>query len=732
MSGACQRLLRSFCALTLLGPGLVMAGGGHNSTSPALGAVQLASILCNVRADSSPQGIVRNNSLNASVAARQLHRAGLCQSLAAQNPSWKGKKPPARRHYGREVSNSSLHSRGDTSLAARSAHQEVDSRDSFKQEAWFVHEGGKPRRVTKHQARKQGWRGPEAMQAADQSRLDPPLVVAAAPPAIPADPHKEALTASGPAPVALVTDCAQCETLETGRCEGPKGQASVPFKMLRPHGVVAVPRFEPGTDSAMATAEAAPRVLIRKFRTVDGVMQPDSRFSDDGEEDFVVPLPVGECVTAFTLAKDRLVVLSRPAAEQELSRVTLINLDEPDSAAQVDGGASSGLWVKGELFRYLDKILYTLAREEQKLFLYPQRESDSPRSLSSIKTVDLSSVGLANDELVSALADRETCHIAVRRRDPESEASRIHLYQVDDSGAVTEGAVITESGSTDAAWQLHFNEGQPVLFKEPSTSSDPGSLACPDTEDVSPGSQTPGHSVQKRSGGELVCDSNEELSLPVLQKQNPAKSQPSYSLAGPNYLFDVSKFSFNNANCKSTEYKCSVTKTVPKQRRSALVFRTKYEDCDFFDGWLRIDGGNKDDDKCTYISTISCNTRNCTVHYKETSNSTSDCLGRTDVNSTTITRTFITLTPKNNSNYSSLVVIGSCTLPFNNETTVDTGTSPPTEKPTNTTKRSSSTSSAGPAAILVAVTTGLGTGFLTAGLLGCESKKPPEDDSPTE
>ena len=49
-------------------------------------------------------------------------------------------------------------------------------------------DGGKQRRVTKHQARKQGWTGPEAMQAAHQSRL-------AANPPTPAIPTNEPLMA---------------------------------------------------------------------------------------------------------------------------------------------------------------------------------------------------------------------------------------------------------------------------------------------------------------------------------------------------------------------------------------------------------------------------------------------------------------------------------------------------------------------------------------------------------
>ena len=514
MNGTFRCLFRPLCVLILLVSAMAMAGGGHNSTSPVAAPVQLASILCNLRSDSSLQGPVRNNSLNASVAATRLHKSGLCQSLASYHPSWKRKKPAARRQIARERSGAPGHSRAESPLAANSARAKAASRDSFKQEAWFVHKGGQHRRVTKHLARKQGWSGPEALQTVPPSRLDNTPIAAAA-----RTDHRGALTAPAPAPAALVTDCATCELVETGLCER-QGLPPVPFRMLRHQGIVAVPRFEPGTDSAIATSEAAPVILVRKFRFVDGTIQPDMDFSDDGDEDCAVPLPVGERVTAFTLARDKLVVLSRPVAGQELSRVTLINIDDPDSAGQIDGGASSGLWVKGELLRYLDNILYTVSREERKLFLYPH-ESDNPRSLSSIKTIDLSAPGLADGELVSALADREACHVAVRRRDRESDALRIHLYLIDDSGDVTGGEVITESGDTDASWQLHFDGGQPVLVKAPSPGSGFGSLVCPARSDDNPGSPTAGHSVQKRSERQAESESGKPSSSPDFQPNIP-------------------------------------------------------------------------------------------------------------------------------------------------------------------------------------------------------------------
>ena len=57
MKSASSLLASPLLALTLLSSGMAMAGGGYNSTSPAMGTVQLASLLCNVSADSRAQGL---------------------------------------------------------------------------------------------------------------------------------------------------------------------------------------------------------------------------------------------------------------------------------------------------------------------------------------------------------------------------------------------------------------------------------------------------------------------------------------------------------------------------------------------------------------------------------------------------------------------------------------------------------------------------------------------------
>ncbi|MTI11612.1 hypothetical protein, partial [Sansalvadorimonas verongulae] len=200
-----------------------------------------------------------------------------------QQASDKGRQAASSR-YTRELSRTAgraVRTARAPRQALASAPERTDSRNSFKQATWFTQKGGKQKRVTKYQARKQGWTGPEAMQAATQASPDDQndgLVMAQA--SVPASSTERA-----PAPVskrstrtpALVTACSPCDAVEEGRCAG-KGQSVRPFKMMRNHGVVALPQFEPGSDSAQVTADTQPQFVIKKFRTVDGTLQPDTDF----------------------------------------------------------------------------------------------------------------------------------------------------------------------------------------------------------------------------------------------------------------------------------------------------------------------------------------------------------------------------------------------------------------------------------------------------------------------
>ena len=239
------------------------------------------------------RGYLRNHSLNP--AASGLRPAGLCKTLALQQASDKGRQAASSR-YARELSRTAgraVRTARAPRQALASAPERTDSRDSFKQETWFIQEGGKQKRVTKHQARKQGWTGPEAMQAATQASPDvhdDGLVMAqASRPASSTETAPALVSKRSARTPSLVTACAPCDAVEEGRCVG-EGQSGRPFKMMRNHGVVALPQFEPGGDSALVTADAEPQFLIKRFRTVDGTLQPDTDFSDEGLEAAVYPL----------------------------------------------------------------------------------------------------------------------------------------------------------------------------------------------------------------------------------------------------------------------------------------------------------------------------------------------------------------------------------------------------------------------------------------------------------
>ena len=492
MNSACRFLAGFFSALSLLGASSLMAGGGQNSTQPALASVQLASILCHIGAGADPQGDVRNTRLKGEVAPTGGPGFRLCRSKGSQPGGYRRTHQAIARAQTREISRTpgqSARARVDATATARSPQQAAGSRDSFKQETWFVAEGAKSRRVTKHLARKQGWAGPQAMQAVRKPRLAatrPAPTDAAVMAQLPVHGATEhsggVMTLVRPESTRLKTsrptEGPVCDSVATGLCER-QGLPPVSFQMMHPQAVVALPQFEPGNGSATA-AKVQPWVLVKKFRPVAGVMKPDPTFSDDGLAAVPIPLPPGEEIRAFTLAPDKLIVLSAPGTDPVLSRVTLVDLDEAGSPADVDGGTAPGLWVKGELLRYHDNSLYTLSPQEHKIFIYPDLASDSTRSRSAVRVVDLSAVDLAGGQLVSVLADSVSCHLAVRRQDPGSDVSRFHLWRIDDAGTVSAEGVIRDLGNQDDAWQLCLDDGERVLSKIITQDPELAQLACQD------------------------------------------------------------------------------------------------------------------------------------------------------------------------------------------------------------------------------------------------------------
>ena len=488
-------LVKSLLVLTWACSSQVTAGGGNNSTtSPAPAIMQWASFLSHVSSGNSHQGSVHSHSRGNSSQASAINnpkKSGCCQKLSRELAYHRRQGLAASRRPSGATAVRAVRpyrAKGHDRLAVRTDRQKTDSRDRFRNEAWFVQDGTSQRRVTKLQARKRGWTGPDAIQAVGQSRLAVAPAVAASDRLL-AEKSRLSVAeneqgrvrepASRPAAGRQAMDCPECDAVEPGLCEA-RGKSSVPFRMAPHQGIVAFPRFEPDGASAIAAPDAGLRVLVKKFRTIQGTLQPDKSFSDEGVADLLVPLPVGDRVTDWTLAKDRLVVLSRPDSQQEgLSRVTIMRLDPAGEVARPDGGASSGLWVKGSLLRYYKDRLYTVSAQDRKIFVYTRPESESTRSVTPIRVFDLSSSDFDNSEPVSALAAGEGCYLAVRQFDTEAGDWEIRVVHVDESGVtdrVTKGARHLDGSQ----YQLHCQQGQVVLIKTAFHDAGLRALACLD------------------------------------------------------------------------------------------------------------------------------------------------------------------------------------------------------------------------------------------------------------
>ena len=485
MDGRFRSLVKIPFALTWLYSGLVPAGAGHNSTSPAMGTVQLASILCHLHT-ASPQQTYSNNSraLNTTGLAK-INKSGLCQQWRRQALGHDSGKRLAGRKTLRQAARASgrtARSGGSSKMAASSALQHTDSRDRFKQETWFVQQGAHHKRVTKWQARKRRWAGPRAMQAAHESSPDP----GSAAPAVAAQPlfrpESPALTAARKNDnritravrrrAAMVTPCLACDGVETGLCEVP-GRTAAPFKMLRPQGVVAFPRFTPGSDNAEARSDSSPHILVKKFHYREGAIALDTGFSDDGMEDLTIALPEGERVTAFTLSQDKLIVLSRPGDSEGLSRVTSLRLDGTEGPDSVDGRLHPALWVKGELYRYHDETLYTFSPEDNKVFVYPLSTADSPGSATLAHVIDLSPVRTAGEDLLAVLFADNQATVALRKAAPDQQAPDILVCQLNEYGErLSEKAVPAKD------WQAMWHQAG-TMEQQPGDPAALDALLCP-------------------------------------------------------------------------------------------------------------------------------------------------------------------------------------------------------------------------------------------------------------
>ncbi|MTI11941.1 hypothetical protein [Sansalvadorimonas verongulae] len=462
--------------MTLFFSELVAAGfnGSYNSTaSPAVRTVQLASILCNASTNGH-QGYIRNNSVNGTAAATRFKNSPLCKQLSQQ---------PQQRNHTDMRQRSRHHPKEVSRIPDRYTHTSIRQYDTVHGSTALQKNDpprgtGKHRRSAKLQEREQKWdkseqwkqwedwgkRASLEMETSSEEQTHPVAEKGKAR-------HQTSKRSASTIPV--VTDCPECDSVETGSCE-TEGKKNVPFKMMRNHGVVAIPHFDMDGEGAVATQNAEPKILIKKFREIDGDMQPDTGFSDDGMDDMSIPLPTGDRVTGFTLAKDKLVVQSRPENFEGFSRITTLSLNDTDSLESVDGGSAPGLWVRGDLYRYHDDTLYTFSDKENRVYIYPQSEPDSIHSAAPVRVVDLKPVRSAGEELVSVLADGEQTYVAVRKA-----GSAIKVSQVNGLGeVVSEDVRRTQS---DREYQLGFRSGKPVLetiFSGGSLSA----LACSDSK----------------------------------------------------------------------------------------------------------------------------------------------------------------------------------------------------------------------------------------------------------
>ena len=463
--------------------------GTYNTTpvvNPAIRSIQLASILCNASA-SAHQGYIRNNTAKSTVAAAKLRNTTPHIQLS-QPHHHNEKRQVVNRHHPKEVSripDRYVSSRHHGVAGEKAVLKKAGSRDSFKNEAHFTQEGGKYRRVTKRQAKKKGWAHPEATQVTSQTSLAVPL-----PTPMETSSEEKVHPVSGKGkgsakhPVRKkskhgipVVNCPECDSVEEGSFT-TEDKKTVPFKMMRYHGVIAIPQFELDGENAIAAKSTEPRIMIKKFRDVDGELQFDKSFSDDGVDELSIPLPTGDRVTEFTLAKDKLVVLSQPEDYDGLSRVTTMSLYDTNGSESVDGGLAPGLWVKGELFRYHDNTLYTFSPGENKVFIYPLADSDSTESADPGWVVDLNPIREAGEELVSVLADGDQTYVATRKSSITPEESSIHVYQFNDLEEMIGEKVRVVAPRTDQQFQLYSQDEKLVLVHLPLNGLKMEGLGC--------------------------------------------------------------------------------------------------------------------------------------------------------------------------------------------------------------------------------------------------------------
>ena len=489
-------IIKPLPIITLAFSELVAAGfnGCYNSTvCPAIRTAQFASIICNSSAGGH-QGYIHNNTANNSVAATRLKNSPFCKQFSQQ---------PQHHSQTNIRQTSRQHPKEASRIPDRyvsSKHYDTVPGNLALQNPQPPGESGKRRRSAKLQVREQKWDKSKQWKiwedsgkqvslgtalSESQKNLEKPRLTAATPieasseeqahPVARQTKAKHPVSKQSAATIPVVTSCPECDSVEEGSCK-IKDKKNVPFKVMRNHGVIAIPQFRVG-DARTPQGESQ-QIMIKKFHDFDGTVQRDYSFSGDGVDRLSIPLPTDR-VTGFTLVKDKLVVQSRPEKFQGLSRITTMNLNDTDSAGSVDGGAASDLFVKGELCRYHDDVLYTFSERENRVYIYPQSGPDSTVSAASARVVDLKAARLAGEELVSVLVDGHQTYVAVRKAGVNTEESMINMYQLNPAGEITseeEGPQV--AGVSAQQYELFFQDEKPVLKSKLLNNAGIENLAC--------------------------------------------------------------------------------------------------------------------------------------------------------------------------------------------------------------------------------------------------------------
>ena len=493
-------ILKPLSVITLIISELSIAGfhnishNGTHSVNPAMRSLQIASILCNLGTGGHRSLPHNGTAVNSAIKAPLMNSA-LCRKLSQQSRAQvrtgdsshqQSRERSARQEVMRK--DHYRHIKQDALTSSRTVSPTKNTRGQFKEESHFIKEGSKYRRVTKHQARKQRWAAPEALQAVLASAVSSPLPATATegagldkPAALAARKARrngKSISKRFASPVPFIKDCTECEVIEKGICTTPEKQQR-PFRVFRNNGVVAIPLFN-GIGSAGDPAESETQTfLIEKFNNVGGTYQPDTRFPGDGMDELSVRLPSGERITEFTLAKDNLIVLSRSDDSVDgLSRVTTISLNGTANAGSIDGLAAPDLSVRGELYRFHDDTLYTFSEEENKVFIYPHSDSENTQSATPAKGIDLTGVRSPEDELVSILADESLTYVATRRSIPDSGESEIKISALDRSGELLPEQTEFVMTPADQQYELYLQEGKPVLMIAPTVDEQLEKLIC--------------------------------------------------------------------------------------------------------------------------------------------------------------------------------------------------------------------------------------------------------------